>query len=261
MLLVAADAPAAAIPGRVAISADGNFADCDDIFASAVNVAILAKTGNAAKLVYYGYADHHWKTSSGCKDGSREDAMRRSTVDTAQKYGGFNMAAFINARAQRDAAIQKLTDAINVSTSTNRLWVIAAGPQDIIGRALAKAASSRRQYVTVISHSTWNDYHSDRPWSGESHSGWTWPEIGAMSSPPVRKHLPDQNRSLNTSHSTYYPWRDSSDSRLRWLWSRNMAAGNSWPDCSDAGMTYWLAMGRTSDTTVTPSELKALLGR
>ena len=74
----------------------------------------------------------------------------------------------------------------------------------------------------------------------------------------VRKQISDQNGALNTSFSTYYPWRDSSDSKLRWLWARGQVTGISWPDCSDAGMVYWLVMGRGSDDKLTPSELLAL---
>lgn len=251
------------IPGRVAISSDGNKHDCDDIFASAVSIALLAKTGNAGKLVWYGYADHHWATSSGCKGGNREYEMRQSTVETARKYGGFDLTKFYNAKSNRDVAVQRLTDEINKSSSTNRLYIVAAGPMDIVGRALARSASTRRQYVTLISHSTWNEVHSDRPDSNEypKHSGWTWNEMKNMSSPPRFVDLPDQNGNLNTSHSTYYSWRDSSDSKLRWLWNRNMVAGKSWPDCSDAGMVFWMVgenMG--SDRIVTPSELKSIVG-
>ena len=258
MLWMAA-AQAAQIPGRVAISSDGNKHDCDDIFASAVAIAILASTGNAGALRYYGYADHHWATSEGCNGGDREYEMNLSTQETARLYGGFDLTRFVNARAERDRAVEMLLSEINVSTATNPLWIIAAGPMDIVGRALSAADSNRRKYVTLISHSKWNDEHADRPGKTEQHSGWTWNEIGRLKSPPNMTHLPDQNNALKTSHSTYYSWRDSTDERLQWLWNRNVVAGKDWPDCSDAGMTFWLATGQTSDQRVTPGELKALL--
>jgi len=251
-------APTGSVLGRIAVSSDGNFADCDDLFATAVTVAILAKTGNASKLRYYGHSDHLWGTEGGCKDGNREAAMQRSSAETARLYGGFDLSVFINAKANRETAINRLKDEINRSTSSNPLWIIAAGPMEVVGQALSRAASSRRQYVTVISHSTWNDNHADRPSGGESHRGWTWDEIGRMSSPPKRRHLPDQNGGLRTSHSNFYEWRDASDSRRRWLWSRNRATGLSVADCSDAGMAYWLATGRV-DERASASEIKALL--
>jgi hypothetical protein len=268
MCIAAASAPAATFPGRVALSNNGNKHDCDDIAASAVTIALLAKTGNAGKLAYCDYADHIWASAaaSTCQGGSasRETKMRDSTLGTAQRYGGFNTTVFFNARANTPLAVARLTAAINASTSSNPLWILAAGPMEVVGRALYTAASSRRQYVTVVSHSTWNDNHADRPYSNEQpqHSGWTLDEIRRMSSPPKVVHLPDQNAYLNTPFSTYYVWRDSSDSRKRWLWQRIQMQniGKTTADISDAGMTYWLVRGRQiGDTRASASEVKALI--
>jgi hypothetical protein len=261
ILLIATSADAS-FSGRVAVSSDGNRHDCDDLFSSAVSVALLAKTNNQKKLVYYGYNDHVW--SSGGRCGSvtnRNDAMKKSTVDTAKVWGGFDLSEFVNVRANPGAAVKKLTAEINKSTSSNRLWIIAAGPMEMIGRALAKAEPSRRKYVTVVSHSAWNDDHADDPDNDEPrHSGWTWDEIGNMSSPPARKHLPDQNGPLMTGWSTYDSWKSSSQPRMRWLWDRSQNIGLSWPDCSDTGMVYWLVTGR-ADERMSASELKAIFAR
>jgi hypothetical protein len=261
-------ADAAPIYGRVALSLDGNRHDCDDIAASAVSIALLAKTGNASKLVYAGHSDHIWSSgkASECKGGSasREQKMQDSTAGTAKRYGGFNMGAFINAKQNPNAAVDKLTAAINASTSTNPLAIIAGGPMEVVGRALAKAASSKRKYVTVISHSTWNEIHADNPSRNESpqHRGWTLNDIRKMGSPPAIKELPDQNSGLTPSFSAFHVWRDSSDSRLRWLWQRiqmQNSDGNK-ADISDAGMVAWLVDGRRSrDEQASASEIKALL--
>src|SRR5262245_8090603 len=125
VVLGVASAEAAQIPGRVAISSDGNKHDCDDIFASAVTIAILAKTGNAGRLRYYGYADHRWATSDGCKGWNREYEMYLSTQETARMYGGFDLTRFVDARAEMDRAVWMLRNEINNSTSTNPLWIIA----------------------------------------------------------------------------------------------------------------------------------------
>ena len=252
----------ALVPGRIAVSSDGNKHDCDDILATAVTIAIIAKTGNAKKLVYYGYADHHWNTSTGCNGGNREYEMKLSSVETARKFGGFDLTKFYNAKTQRDLAINKLIYQINISSSSNPLWIICAGPMDIVGKALARSTASRRKYVTLISHSTWNEIHSDNPdkYENPKHLGWTWNELKKMPYPPKFVDLPDQNQSLQISHSYYYFWRDSSNSKLRWLWNRNVAAGKSWPDMSDAGMAYWLIVeNRGADKTMTPYEVKQLL--
>ncbi|HEY6131175.1 MAG TPA: hypothetical protein VIV27_04115, partial [Halioglobus sp.] len=208
LVLWMAAAQAAQIPGRVAISSDGNKHDCDDIFASAVTIAILARTGNAGRLRYYGYADHHWATSGGCNGGDREYEMYLSTQETARMYGGFDLTRFVNARAERHRAVTMLRNEINKSTARDPLWIIAAGPMDVVGRALSSAESNRRRNVTVISHSKWNDQHADTPEKKEGHKGWTWKDISKMNSPPKLMHLPDQNKSLKTRHSAYYLWRD-----------------------------------------------------
>ncbi len=260
-------AEAAPVFGRIAISSDGNQHDCDDIAASAVTIEMLAETGNASKLVYAGHSDHIWSSggASWCKGGSasREQKMKDSFVGTAERYGGFNMSVFVNAKQNTNAAVDKLTAAINASTSDNPLSIVAAGPMEVIGRSLAKAASSKRRYVTIISHSSWNEGHADKPAGKESkHTGWTLSEIRNMGSPPAVKDLPDQNSGLNASFSTFHQWRDSSDSRLRWLWQRIQMQNRdiNFADMSDAGMVHWLVAGRRSgDEKASASEIKALL--
>src|SRR6185503_1608693 len=136
-------------------SSDGNYHDLDDILASAVTVAILAKTGNAAKLTHYDYADHIWAT-----DATREEKMRVSTVETARRFGGFDLSRFFNAKQNPAAAVAHMASEINASTSTSPLWIIAAGPMETVGEALAASDPAKHQYVHLISHSTWNDDHA-----------------------------------------------------------------------------------------------------
>jgi len=260
ILLWASVANAAPVAGRIAISSDGNKHDCDDLFATAVSVAILAKSSNASKLRYYGYADHIWASSGGCNGGDRETEMRLSAYETAQKWGGFDLGVFINAKQNTAEAVRRLTALIDESSATDPLWIVAAGPMEVVGRAISASSPSKRQYVTLISHSMWNNDHADKPSPSESptHSGWTFDEIGRLSPTVVMRKISDQNPDLHTTYSTYYSWRDSSDPKLRWLWDRGQVTGIDWPDCSDAGMVYWLVTGRGADDTVTPNELLAL---
>lgn len=180
------------MPGRIAVSSDGNYHDEDDILASAVTVAMLAKTHHANQLVYYGHSDHVWNTST-----SREEKMRVSTVETAKMWGGFTLGNFYNAKQQTSQAVSRLASEVNASSATNPLWIIAAGPMEMVGRALAASNSSKHQYVHAISHSSWNENYSDSPGSGESHAGWTWSEMKS-SFPNVSYHdIKDQNHGLN----------------------------------------------------------------
>lgn len=257
---VNATPPAAlSVPGRIAISADGNEHDCDDITATAMSIALLAKSGNASKLVYLGHSDHIWSTGTdgACNGGNREEAMRVSSEETARMWGGFNAGVFINARANTSAAVSALAHQINLSSASDPLWIIGAGPMEVIGRALAASDPSRRQYVTVVSHSEWNDYHAEEP----GHGTWNFYELGSVLGAKL-KHIIDQNHTTQL-HESYYAWlRDSSDSRLNWLWQRHIASGLSPTfDPSDAGMIYWLITGGINggDETVTPEKFRAVL--
>lgn len=267
--------------GRIAISSDGNKHDCDDIFSAAVHTGLIAKSGNASKLVYFGYADHHWDSAGTCTsyvDDDRETALDLFSQDYAESWNAileqdFDLTVFKN--CQEDEAGNNCTGACEIcqealeyqmelSTAESPLYVLGAGPMDIIGRSLYEASlgaqANALQYVRVISHSTWNDNHSDVLEGGETptHSGWTWSEMVAAFPQVTFIHLPDQNSGFNTDYSSYHVWRDSSDPLLNTLWTAANSTGLAKADCSDSGMTHWLLMGQsTTDQKVTPDELKA----
>jgi hypothetical protein len=245
--------------GRIAISSDGNEHDCDDITATAMTLALLAKTGNASRLVYYGHSDHIWSTGldGTCNGGNREEEMRISSEETARLWGGFDLGVFINARAQTLEAVLALVAQINASSAEDPLWIIGAGPMEVIGTALSTSNPLKRQFVTVVSHSDWNNSHAELPGYGS----WNFIELQTILGANIRQ-INDQNAGLQT-HESYYSWLEhSSDPRLNWLWQRHQRSGLS-PvfDPSDAGMIYWLITGGNNggDQNATPAKLKALL--
>jgi hypothetical protein len=256
-------APTPVIPtsglARIAISSDGNDHDCDDITATAMSIALLAKSGNASRLVYYGHSDHIWATGldGACGGGNREEEMRISSVETAKLWGGFNLNAFINAKAQTATAVSALASQINASSSSNPLWIIGAGPMEVIGRALAASDPAKRQYVTVVPHSEWNDYHAEEP----GHGSWDYYELGSVLGAKLT-HIIDQNAGLRVNQSNYSWLQQSSDPKLNWLWQRHVKSGlGDVFDPSDAGMIYWLITGANNggDQNATPSKLRAIL--
>jgi hypothetical protein len=114
-------APAqAAMNGRLALSCDGNFRDHDDINSSAWELAMCAKAGRVADLVYFGYADHCWKN-----DPTMESQMTTS-VTTAVNDWGYSPSVIHNAHADPTAAVNALSAAINVSTASNPLTIMEA---------------------------------------------------------------------------------------------------------------------------------------
>jgi hypothetical protein len=251
VLLTCASAVAQCPLPRIAISSDGNWHDRDDICASAVTVALIAKTGNQARLVHFDYADHYWQS-----DATREELMRVSTTQTATLWGGFDMSVFYNSTQALNAAVIHLVAEINKSTAADPLVILGVGPMQVIGLAVAQSDPAHRNYVTLVSHSTWNDNHATAAGPGEGLTGtaYSYNKIGAMGVKLL--HIIDQNPRLSRPYSDFYWLRDSTDMKLRWLWDRGQAAAKTTFDCSDAGVTY---CELTGDSTADPSKLQAIL--
>ncbi len=252
ILLVSCVSAVAQCPSpRIAISSDGNWHDRDDICASAMIVAMLAKTGNQSRLVHYNYADHYWQT-----DASREEQMRVSTVETATQWGGFDLSVFYNSTRALNTAVAHLTTEINKSTADDPLVIMGLGPMQVIGLAIAQSDVAHRGYVTLVSHSSWNDGHATKSGTTEGLTGslYSYSKIGAMGVKLL--HIIDQNARLNRPFSEFYWLRDSTDPKLRWLWDRGLAAAKTTFDCSDAGVAY---CELTGDPTATAAKLKEML--
>jgi hypothetical protein len=270
-----------AVIGRIAFGCDGNLHDSDDILASALALALLSKNGLAGQLAHYHYNGHFWGDSSLEVVPNQEARMTVSSLATPNFWPGFNMANFFDARAQTATVISHLTGLINASTASDPLWLIAAGPMEIIGRAVNASNPSARQHVYLISHSAgFNDFHAQdaidtQEVGWEQLQGWTYPEVVALGVNGV--HIANQNNVLNAPHSEYFWLRDSPDVALRWVWARSQdpapaefssygpGSGYIWQpvvfDASDAGMVYWLITGGINggDEAGSPAKLQANL--
>ncbi len=217
--------------GRIAISSDGNYHDRDDIAATALSIALLAKADLQDNLVYYGHSDHIWDTHK-----KREEEMRVSSEETAKLYGGFDKSAFHNAKSETTAAVNALTEQIDASSKDDILWLIGAGPMEVIGKAIQKSDTTQRKYVYVISHSKWNNRHAAR-----DHGGYDFKDFEEMGVNPIQ--IKDQNAGTDRPYEEYGWMRDADDPKLNWLWKRGVLAGKKKFDPSDAGMVYWLITG------------------
>ncbi len=236
---------------RIAISEDGNYHDTDDYDSAAISVAEMAEKGRAGDVVYWGYCDHYWRSVS-----SRETIMHDSVVKTAAMWGGFSSAQFFNVAQQHAQAVAALATAINASDWGHNLVILEQGPAQVIGEAIAASHPSARPYVTVESHSRWNDNHAVDCGAAEGlkQPRYSYSQFAAMGVKTV--HIQDQNAGLNKPYSDYYWMRDSTDPNLQWLWQRGRLAGKSTYDCSDAGLTYYALTG---DPSATPTKLKGLV--
>lgn len=242
--------------GRIAISSDGNEHDKDDWAATPMSLALLAAKGLQDQLTLYTYSDHVWGSNHDHSDARQQ--MRESALEGANQFG-FDNTNFMEAVADPNAAYNAMAAEINASSANNPLFIIAAGPMHVVGQGLDRAQQNKLQYVTVISHSNWNNRHSDNPNNWENHNGWTWDEmVDEFQSKGVTfDRITDQNGGngydgLRAAKSKY-SWILNNGARNNslykagswdWLYERQEAAqkGSDF-DPSDAGMIVYLLTG------------------
>lgn len=234
---------------RIAISADGNpDADPDDIGATPFTLAVLAKAGLQKNLVHYDFNNFmEYKPITPATNDMWRGAMG------GQSRWGFNRSNFFDVAQDPEAAIKNLTVEINKSTTDNPLYIIEAGPAELIYQALKAAEKSARQHITLVSHSGYNDYYKPRPWLHNL------TDIQALVPSLNYIKIPDQNGTLRTK-GDYSPWhwlRDHSDPNLKWVFQR-MKAGL--PDVSDTGMVAWLIGLSSKNQKITIAELTEWFG-
>lgn len=261
--------------GRVALSSDGNMHDNDDMQASMLTLMILANAGLQSQTTLYTYADHIWGSEK-----NDLEIMHTSTEVCGAKFG-FVETQFIAAVEDPEKAYNLMCDQILKSTYDDPLFILAAGSMQVVGEALNRAAQkdkSALNYVTVISHSKWNNEHADKPElidnyhsaAEQSHSGWTWQEMVDSFGNRVNFNLiADQNGTgvnpymtkdkFNTPSWMSWDWmRTSNNSNVRWVYEQARQNPCS-ADFSDAGLAYYLCAdlyGERGDENGNPAKLQ-----
>ncbi len=252
--------------GRLAIVADGNSPDPDDIGATAVMFGLLSKAGLNDRLVHLSHScDLNPFRNPGIQKIDMLNELRRQQKlhelcgEGISLYGPFeNLDDFYNCRADQEGAIEDLVNAINASTDSDPLWIIEAGEPDIIGYALQAADPAKRKHVHIVSHHPANDNSGDFfEWAAILDFGITEHQIG------------DQNVGLQTPIDRWDWAREHSDPGIAWIWENLDYAERDGVvefqegkfDCSDAGMIYWWITGAdvSGKKTSTPNEIKEVL--
>lgn len=237
---------------RIAISADGNpNADPDDIGATPFTLAVLAVLAKARlqkNLVHYDFNNFmEYKPIA-----PENNEMWRGAIGGQTRWG-FDRSKFFDVAQNPEAPIKNLTHEINQSTADNPLYIIEAGPSELIYQALKAANKSARDHVVLVSHSGYNDYYKPRPWLRNLN------DIQALVPNLTYLKIPDQNAELRTK-GDYAPWhwlRDHADPNLQWVFQR-MQKGL--PDVSDTGMICWLIGLSGKDQKITIAELTEWFG-
>ncbi|MDF1814191.1 MAG: hypothetical protein P1V20_18445 [Verrucomicrobiales bacterium] len=252
--------------GRLAIVADGNSPDPDDIGATAVMFGILKGADLRDRLVHLSHScdldpftNPDNQTISAPDEQRRQSKLHELCAQGIKFFGPFpNLAETYNCRTAQTAAVDNLRDAINASSSGDPLWIIEAGEPDIIGYALRAATASKRKYVHIVSHHPANDNSGDF---------FTWQQILEFG---VTEHqIGDQNTGLKTAP---HPWdwaKNHNRPEIAWIWDQLQYAEQDGVvtfqtnkfDCSDAGIIYWWITGANNggNRKATPGEIKTLL--
>lgn len=231
--------------GRIAIVADGNSPDPDDLGGTAVSLALLRSAGLENRLVHYSHSCDLVRDDriSEKAEKERHHLMQVACDMTARRWGGFDHLTFYDAIWQKEETINDLCWAINASSIDDPLWIIEAGEPDIIGMALKKTPKEKHKFVKVVTHHPANDNAGDF---------YTWQQILDFGIEEVR--IPDQNINLKLDHDQWDWARDHTDPRIRLIWTIGNIAEvddivkfqkGKW-DCSDAGMVFYWITGATN---------------
>ncbi len=265
--------------GRIALSSDGNMHDNDDHLATKMTLMILAKAGLQDKTTLYTYADHIWWSED-----DDVEKMRLAAEVTGERFG-FDECNFIPAVTDPEKAYNAMAAEIAKSTAENPLFIIAAGPMQVVGTGFERAEKinpDSLNHVTIVSHSNWNNKHSDNPNKAKKnhgdeafHEGWTWDEmIEAFGDKVNFNQIVDQNGTGKGSE--VYKTKDKFSAKTweTWDWMKNHVDPNiQWvrnndglrvgPDYSDAGIAYYLVAdldGKRGDEDGNPEKLRRWIG-
>ncbi len=248
--------------GRIAVSSDGNDHDHDDWPATPMTLALLASRGLQDQTRLYTFSDHVW--GSGHEHGDGAEQMRTSALG-GQKWFGFEKTEFIEAVANPEAAYEAMKREINRSSAEDPLTIIAAGPMQVVGEAIARSDKRKLKHVRLISHSPWNNKHrhanTPSTTTRKANKSWTWDELEAEFAQHglFFDYIANQNGRGNwdglRAHRDKYDWVRDSDARSLsaykerswdWLYTRLescIKANGTEFDPSDAGMVVYLLTG------------------
>ncbi|UCD51108.1 MAG: hypothetical protein JSW27_00460, partial [Phycisphaerales bacterium] len=227
--------------GRIAFSSDGNYNDEDDWGAFPVAVAILDAFGVTDKLVHVDYCNILPKN-----DARFYREMVESVLGAAKRYN-IPRTVLFDCQKDLDGAVESIANAINASSADDPLYYILAGPMEVPFRGIEKSDPDKRQYVYCISHNSWNDGYTGNNQDLHPHnkrdvipSGVHW--IQCRDGNRHLAHPGGVGKRSTPEQWRLYEWlRDSSDARLKWIFTRLEAELRT--DISDATMTYFLLTG------------------
>ncbi|MEM1107529.1 MAG: hypothetical protein AAGH99_02455 [Planctomycetota bacterium] len=213
-----------------------------------MTLAVLAKAGRQADLVHYDF--NNWMEYKPIPPGKNRLWY---SARGGQARWGFDPEVFFDVSQDPEGAVDNLIVQINRSSADDPLYLVAAGPVELVYRAMASAEADRLDHVIYITHHRYNNYYKPRMWQRNLD------DILDLH-PGLRViQIKDQNRTLKTKSFDDWFWlRDHADPNLRWIFERLEASRK--PDASDAGMATWLLGLNGGDELIEMGELRGWFG-
>lgn len=228
-----------AVAQRLAYSSDGNFHDKDDLCATAMAISIAAEAGKKNKVVHVDYNNHLGKSNK------KQADKHKANVNKMRGHYGYTSNIFFDDRNQAGAATNNLKSEINKSSASDKLNLHCAGPMEMCWRGANAAQQAKRQFVTAISHSKWNNNHADTP---QLKHKW-----GALCNTGVKcKKIPNQNKHAYKSKVSAWQWLQQKGQAGKDLFKITKSKKG---DCSDAGMMHFSLTGNNKPKM---NQIKAL---
>jgi hypothetical protein len=241
--------------GRLAITSDGNAHDKDDIGGTPMAIALMYSAGLAGKIVHVDYANHflHEGHTGEANKLEMMNDMIASTEGAAVRFGNLNSNIIFNCQTQLPAATSNFVNEALLSSATNQLWFICAGPMTTANKYLAAVTAAdpaRLQFIHCVSHSANNGKHDP---------AFNWDKMKAAF-PTVQYHMIANQNAAGGAQGLCSPlanweWlKNSTNADLRWLYSRNRTAKSNEGkfDVSDAGMVYYVLSAGNQKPGVCP---------
>ena len=279
-----------ALPGRIAITADGDSADPDDWAATPMELALLAKSGLMDRLVHLDYNNKYgciYSTDSSRTEHTYAYYMKASVLGAAEVFG-CESNLFFDGRveSERHSAKNNLTAEVLKATRDDPLYIVVNGAYNLLYEVFEPLASDRSLYhvidhVFLIQHST-NNENATSCGNGKNLSDLREIIDGNYELKTIK--IPGQGKTLNNHHITPdeagFEWLKSSPclaynyvyDQIYEVWDetdlRDAPKRLSKSDISDSGMMMYLVKRLTTsedravlqNTQWVVSDFEAILG-
>ena len=239
--------------GRFALCHDGNYHDEDDIGAITMTEALVWKAGVQSSLVHITFSNH-----LGASDFTQATAMNASATRAISRYV-IPASIIFEYTTQQAASNAHLAAAIDASSSSDKLTILMAGPFEQMVQAFELANPANHRWVTVVSHTTWNEVHEHIPAHRTKSEFFNMYNAGGPFSgsvPPAFVQVSSgNNTAFNTQPLASWAWLNTGTVHTQYVYSRTSLAdvvvpftapGQPIGDMSDATMLFWYLTGNAN---------------